>query len=228
MMKKSIRCLRFTNLLRRRQIASAGLVLSLFFLSGCGAYYRVTSTTDLSADFTQTSTYAWLPDKVDSSDRPLNHEIIRNNIRNYFGRSLSDRGLTPDLDTPDVLLQLTVAHAFRENVVVTSAGSAHWHRKRYYDGSRYYSPYPTSYYYKYHYAWFFPPAVFVQHIPYERGTLTLTMYDRVSKKPLWEGSASVDIYEHSHINNDIHPAVEALMKKFPVRNMPSGKQLVVR
>ena len=64
-------------------IAASIIIIAL---SACTSTYNVVSSDyDRSVDFTKYKTFAWLPDKADTAFSPYNNEIIRNNIRNYFG-----------------------------------------------------------------------------------------------------------------------------------------------
>ncbi|MFX8445413.1 DUF4136 domain-containing protein, partial [Acinetobacter baumannii] len=74
-------------------------------------------------DFTKYKTFAWLPDKSDTNNTRYNNEIIRNNIRNYFGQCISDRGYTFDAESPDLLLQLVITNAKKERVVTSYPSS---------------------------------------------------------------------------------------------------------
>ncbi len=50
------------------------------------------------------------------------------------------------------------------------------------------------------------------------------MYDRKLKKLVWTGSAEGDIYDPRYIQFDVHPAIDRIMKKFPVKSVqPRGK-----
>src|SRR3990167_10527688 len=85
-------------------------LLGLFFLIGCGIYTDISVTTDKSADYSTYKTFAWLPDDYDTANSPYNNEIIRSNLKNYFGQNLSSRGFRFNIDTPDVLMQIVIAN----------------------------------------------------------------------------------------------------------------------
>jgi hypothetical protein len=187
-------------------------------MSSCGAIYNVTHTKDLSADFSKYVAYAWLPDLADTAGQPFN-EIIRNNIKNYVGRSLTERGMVAELDSPDVLLRLVVKTSKKRQVMVSTAYTAGFFHHRYYLGSIYYHPYPVSYYYRNYYG-YFPPVLWISKVNYDQGEVTIEMYDRITNIPVWKGSATVDVFNTTKLNKHIHPAVQAIMKKFPVKVYP--------
>jgi hypothetical protein len=57
-------------------------------------------------------------------------------------------------------------------------------------------------------------------------SVTLNVVDAKEKKLLWIGSVEADIYDPSVIERDIHPAVEKLMMRFPVK--PLDKSVVMK
>ena len=184
----------------------------VIMVSSCSIYNNISATVDVSTDFTKYKSFAWLPDQTDSTNLPYNNEIIRNNIRNYFGQSFSERGYTVNLDSPDVLLKVIIGTKPMEKVIVNSTGPSPYYYKRYYYGSRYYYPYKFDYYY--HYPRYYR---YESHtIEYIQGSITLNVIDRKLNKLVWSGTAKGDIYDPSYINENIHPAVIAIMKKYPV------------
>ena len=83
----------------------------IVMLVGCSTTYNaVSSDYDKSVDFTKYKTFSWLPDKADTINSPYNNAIIRNNIRNYFGLCMSDRGYSFDAENPDLLMQLVITN----------------------------------------------------------------------------------------------------------------------
>lgn len=197
------------------KILMAGIFPVILFLAACNAYPVITSTVDSSADFSLYRTFAWLPDKGDTNNRPYNNEIIRNNTRNYFAQSFSARGYSVDLELPDLLLEVSVKNKPGESRIVCVPYPPNYYYNRYYYGSIYYYPYPWNFYYRYYASY---PAVVCGPGPsYIEGGITLNVFDRVTNKLVWSGTASGDIYDPGYISRSIHPAVEAIMKKYPVK-----------
>lgn len=193
----------------------------LIVLVGCSTTYNAVSTDyDRAVDFSQYKTFAWLPDKADTANTPYNNEIIRNNIRNYFGQCMSDRGYTFDGESPDILMQLVITNAQKERVI-TSYPSSYYYQP-YYFGSFYYTPYPYGYYYR-HYPSYgygysgFPGYSTTQKQEYVNGSVTLNFIDRKNNKLVWTGTAEGDIYDASHISHDLHPAVHSILNEYPVK-----------
>lgn len=200
-------------------------IATVFFagLAACGAYTNIYSYADHTADFTKYKTFAWLPDsgmtaKKDSfRNSAYDNDIIRNNAKNYIAHALSDRGLRVQVDAPDVLMQL-VLHNERQQVVRQSP----LYFSPYYYHNRVYYPFYYPYYdYYTYYGWGcqdtycdYPPSV---RQTYVQGTITINMFDRKLKKLVWSGSAQGDIYDPSYVQEDVHPAINRIMKKFPIK-----------
>lgn len=196
-------------------IAALTLVVAL---SACTSAYKTVSTDyDRSVDFTQYKTFAWLPDKADSANTPYNNEIIRNNIKNYFGQCMSDRAYKVDQENPDLLLQLVITNAKKEKVVTTYP-PAYYYRPYYY-GSYYYLPYRFGYYYNYYpsYGYGYSGYSTTQKQEYVNGAITLNFIDRKTNKLIWTGTAEGDIYDPSVIERDLHPAVHSIIEQYPVK-----------
>lgn len=221
-------------------IKSVGLG-SIIFFAGCSAYRTTYTNYDRSVDFNQYHTFAWAPDSLrDESkvpdDMAYDNDIVRNNAKNYVTNSLTKRGMLVDIDSPDVLFQLVLLNEKKERVVTYYA--------RPYMGYYFHSPYYFPYYYPYYrfytwYAWSYPPfweeeATYTK--TYMKGTVTINMYDRKRKKLVWTGSAEGDIYDPAYIHFDVHPAIDRIMKQFPIKPInkpkrptePNGRNPIVR
>ena len=195
-------------------------ILIVILISCSTTYNAVSSDYDRSADFTKYKTFAWLPDKADTTNTRYNNEIIRNNIRNYFGLCMSDRTYTFDGENPDLLMQLVITNTKKERVI-SSYPSSYYYNPYYY-GSHYYSPYRFGYYYNsypsYGYGYSrFPGYSTTQKLEYVNGAITLNLIDRKANKLVWSGTAEGDIYDPSQISSDLHPAVHRILDKYPVK-----------
>ncbi|MDP2421358.1 DUF4136 domain-containing protein [Sediminibacterium sp.] len=205
--------------MKKNKWITAGILIVM--LVGCSTTYNaVSSDYDRSVDFTQYKTFAWLPDKADTGNTRYNNEIIRNNIRNYFGQCMSDRGYNSDLENPDLLMQVVITNAKKERVI-TSYPSSYYYSPYYY-GSHYYSPYRFGYYYNnypsYGYGYSrFPGYSTTQKQEYVNGSITLNLIDRKANKLVWSGTAEGDIYDPSHISHDLHPAIHSILNEYPVK-----------
>ena len=190
----------------------------IVMLMGCSSTYNlVSSDYDKSVDFTKYKTFAWLPDRADTVNTPYDNQIIRNNIRNYLGQCMSDRGYSVDLENPGLLLQLVITNAKKESVT-TSYQSSNYYRPYYY-GSSYYSPYQHNYYYRGYqsYNYSYPSTITSQKQEYVEGAITLNFVDSKTKQLVWTGTAKGDIYDASYISSNLHPAVHTIIEEYPVK-----------
>ena len=194
-------------------------IVALVVLAGCSATYNAVSTDyDRSTDFSQFKTFAWLPDKTDTAFSPYNNEIIRNNMRNYFGQCMSDRGYSFNIENPDILMQLVITNSKKEKTV-PSYSSINYYRPYYY-GSYYYQPYPFGYYYRYYPSYSYSTFIGYPNnykIEYVNGAITLNFIDRKTNKLVWTGSAEGDIYDPAMISRDLHPAIHRILNQYPVK-----------
>lgn len=205
-----------------KNILLLSAIIFLLMLVSCSPTYNlVSSDYDRSADFTKYKTFAWLPDKADTTTE-YNNEIIRNNIRNYFGQCMSDRGYNVDLEKPDILMQVVVSNAKKVRTVSTYPNSYYY--RPYYFGSLYYSPYLYRYYYQgyqtFNYA--YPGTISTQKQEYVEGAISLNFIDTKTKQLVWTGTAKGDIYDPSNIGNDVHPAVHSIIDNYPIKPL-AGK-----
>ncbi len=130
---------------------------------------------------------------------------------------MATRGYTTDLDTPDVLLQVTIVNKKQEKEIRYPVRPRPFYYCNYYYCSVYYSPYHYDYYYKHYSNYCYGMGYCKETLKYVEGSITLNVIDRKSNKLIWAGTAKGDIYDPAYINRSIHPAVEAIMKKFPVK-----------
>lgn len=197
------------------------LTILLVFIS-CEIYKDISSTTDVKTDFSIYKTFAWLPDTRDTNSQPYNNEIIRNNIRNYFGQSFAERGYTVNLDKPDLLLNVVLTGTKKEKLVMSPYPGQYYYCQYYY-GSIYYFPYPFDYYYRNNKGYCYPADYAVQNQEYIESSITLNVIDRVQNKSVWSGTAKGDIYDTKYLNRNIHPAVESIMSRYPIQKI--GKKI---
>lgn len=218
------------------------LLLSIAVLAAmsCNSYRTIYIDYDRSVDFSLYHTFAWVPDSADrgqrGDDTGFDIDIVRNNAKNYITNNLTMRGMLVNVDSPDVVFQLVLLNEKMEKVISYTT----YPGMRYY----YYSPFYFPYYYPNYrfYTWYGWNYPFWDHETttytntYMKGTITINMYDRVLKRLVWSASAEGDIYDPSYIHYHVHPAIDRIMKKFPVKpsqapkyvEPPKGKIPIVR
>lgn len=195
------------------------IAVTALLAAGCSTYTKIYSDYDRSADFAKYKTFAWLPDKADTANTPYNNEIIRNNIRNYFGQCMSDRGYSFDTENPDILMQLVIINTKKERV--STSYPYNYYYRPYYLGSYYYHPYSFGYYYRYYPSYsgygYWGGYSSTQKTEYMDGAITLNFIDKTSNKLVWTGTAEGDIYDPAMISHDLHPAVHSIINQYPVK-----------
>lgn len=196
------------------------LALACAIFVSCGSYRNIYSNQDESVNFDNYRTFAWAPDsttEINSKKELLayDNDIVRNNAKNYINTNLTNRGLLLNIDSPDLILQLTLLNEKKEKVVTYQS----------YPGYYYYSPYYFPYYYPYYqlYTWYgpYPPlwnSGTVYTKTYVKGTITINAFDRKTQKLVWSGSAEGDIYDPSYIKYAVHPAIDRILKRFPIKS----------
>jgi hypothetical protein len=190
--------------------------------TNCNTPVHITSLQDVQTDFSKYKTFAWLPDKTDTTDLPYNNEIVRNNIRNCFGHYFAERGYSVNLESPDILLALVISSKKKEKVY--SAYPPPYYYNRYYYGSIYYMPYYFDYYYRYYPSFIYPMDYLTQKYEYIEGSITLNVFDRAQNKLVWSGTARSDIFDPAYVNENIHPAIAGIMEKYPVKPVKKQEQ----
>ena len=210
-------------------LAVIGMIATIV---GCGGYRNIHTNSDKTVDFQQYQTFAWAPDSLDQpSDAGVagyDKDIVRNNAKNYITHLLSQRGFLIDTDSPDLVLELVLLNEKQERIVT-------YHQ---YPGYYYYNPYYFPFYYPHprFYTWYgrswhgFAYAPFwhdqittTQTKTFIKGTITINVYDRKLRKLVWTGSAEGDIYDPAYIQHAVHPAIERIMNRFPVKPVPRQK-----
>lgn len=201
-----------------------------FVLSGCGGIYQIiNSDYDRSVNFSNYKTYAWLNNHIPHAPTPYDNEIIENNIKNYVDHELSDRNYSADTTAPHLLFELVLNNQKKERTTTTPVYSAPS-----------YSPYPPNsyrYYNPNNYRWnthgynnynYIRPSYQIGSrvikTKYNESTITINVFDRVSNKMIWTGSAKGDVYDNQYIQNSNHPAVDAILKQYPVRPLKKSKK----
>lgn len=204
----------------KSRIRNLTVVGMLVVMAGCSTFTDIYTNYDRSIDFTEYRTFAWAPDSARTApdEQGFDNDIVRNNAENYITHSLTQRGLLVDVDSPDLLLQLVLLDEKKERIV-----TFYTHR---YMGYYYYSPFYFPYYYPYYrfytwHGWSRPPfwdhEVTTYTKTYVKGTVTINMYDTRLRKLVWTGSAEGDIYDPSYIHFDVHPAIDRIIKQFPLK-----------
>jgi hypothetical protein len=194
-------------------------LILLLLATGCNVYTDVSSTSAESADYLNYHSFAWLPDDMDTTNLPYHNSVIRNNIRNYFSQNFSERGYALNLDTPDVLLQLVIVNNNKETRIIYKTHPEPYYYHKYFYGSMYYYPYTLDYYYRNKDIYCYPSGYCSRKVKYIESSITLNVFDRKKNTLIWSGTAKGNIYDPAYIKRSIHPAIESIMKRYPVKKI---------
>jgi len=211
--------------MRSQKIFSILCVLAIIALSGCGLYDNFYSSYDKSVDFTKYKTYSWLNSQEAT---PYYNDVIENNAKSYVDNEFKDRGYMVDTIAPDVLLELVLKSEKKKEIVQTSNPYNYTnytyynnpYNNRYNDnlyyGNRYYNYY-RNYNYSMPYSYYSGYSATTRK--YTQSTITINVIERASNKLVWTGSAEGDIYDPIYLKGEIHPAVDKILKQYPVKSI---------
>ena len=201
------------------KFAVLSALLAAFF-GACNVYNYVSVVRPAKQDFENLKSFSWLTDETDTANSPYNNAVIRNNVRNYVTKALMGRGLVSNPDSPQVLLQLVILNKPKSAEVMVPYPE-NYYQSPYYYGSEYYNPHPVQYYNRPKIIVCYPMGYCKASVDYVEGSVELQMIDRKTSQLLWAATAKGDIYDPAVISQSIHPAVRAIMKKFPVKKAVS-------
>jgi hypothetical protein len=210
------------------------LLLTLF---GCNNVYKVLYTDkDQSTDFKAFKTFAWLPNN-NKENTPYHNQIIDDNTKNFFTHEFFVRGLTLNVDSPDVMLEMVItAKEKQKTEQVANTPPQNQYNNPYANPYRnpynynpysyqatspqnpYYNPYPNQYNYNN------PPTTYTTRIVnYTESTITLNVIDRKSQKLVWTTTVEADLYDPVEMRNNLHPAVHKILNGYPVKPISPKK-----
>lgn len=189
--------------------------------AGCATYNNISSDYDRSIDFTRYKTYAWLNSHQPHAATPYDNEIIENNFKNYVDHELASRNYQVDTGLPDLLFELVLSN--QKKIRTTNTTTAVPLYNSYSPGSyRYYNPsaYRWNAYGYTNYNYVRPQYQINNQViqtEYNRSTITINVFDRVLNKEIWTGTAEGDIYDNRYVQNEMHPAIDAILKQYPLK-----------
>ena len=171
-------------------------ILALVMFAGC-ITTQVSSEYDSAADFSRLQTYAWVDDRPQISGETLTDNFQLNSfIRDEIERGLTDKGYNKQPQGPsDFFLRYHLA--IEENVKISTLDYSSHDRTGLGSNS---STAPIQ--------------------EYDRGTLLVEIIDPQTKRPLWRGTAQVELYRYTARimkNQGVKKAIRAILDRFPSR-----------
>jgi hypothetical protein len=202
-------------------------LIAAIALSGCAILYNETySNYDKSVDFTKYKTYAWLNSHKPHEPTPYENDVIENNAKSYVDHEFKDRGYVIDTVKPDVLMELVLKSEKKTEEVLTSnpynytnyTFNNYPYNHRYNDNLYYSNPYYNLYpFYNYSRPYSYYTGYNTVTREYTQSTITINVIDRASNMLVWTGSAEGDIYDPAYLKDEIHPAVDKILKQYPIK-----------
>ncbi|MBA3705046.1 MAG: DUF4136 domain-containing protein [Bacteroidetes bacterium] len=216
---------------------ATSFILWIILISSCKTPYdTVYSNYDENIDFTKYKTYAWLNTiRSDTSKRYAN-DIIENNAKHYIDREFADRGYSVNLENPDILLELSLVNERKEETVVNPYNCDNYtyynypYNPLYNNNPYFYDPYYNNYNYYYEQRFHQPyvsewdySTCSIQKIEYIKGSITINVVDKKLNRLVWTGTAEGDIYDPDYLQSGIHPAIEKILNKYPIKSIRKEK-----
>jgi hypothetical protein len=193
-------------------------------MCGCSGniFQKISSNYDHTVDFKKYHTYAWLDDNKPHTETPFDNEIVENNIENYIDKELAKRNYSAQINEPDLLFQLVLTNKPKtrlEKIPIYSSGIyANYPPNSY----RYYSERGYRWNaYRYGYLDYTVPPyrigtrLVTTH--FDRSKISIYVFERVSNRLIWTGSAKGNVYDEQYNQSDIHPAIIDILDKYPVK-----------
>lgn len=170
------------------------LLIFVALIAGCSSIYGVQYDYNQETDFSQYTSYDWMPVPVSSSI----NDLVVARVKKAVDAQLGAKGLTRTAQNPDFLIANHLGK--EEKVEIDSWGYSYYSPRLAYRRGFWGGPDDPSVYY------------------YEEGTLILDFVDAGSKKLFWRGSAK------AHVQNVdtpekrqklINEAVKKILEKYP-------------
>ncbi len=191
--------------------------LALLLGAGCMSLepIEISSDHDPKASFQGLKTYAWMARPASAPDgEEIYTPELKSSVERAVVRELKRRGFTQTSSNPDFLVGwYAVVNAAVETSSVGSyygyAEGAGWDA-RYSSGGRQYVS----------------GGVKLRRYHYEQGSLILDVVDPKTKRPIWRGTASAEVFPNWSAGKRrarIDTAVGMLLKDFPPKKKQGGK-----
>lgn len=186
----------------------------ILFLTSCSVY-KIASDKDSTIDFSKYKTFAWYAKNPQSfKNSQFDNQIIESNIKNYVSAELKKRGMTVNVDNPDVLLDYSL---MIENKTEQAQNPIYSHPYNY----GYYNPYrPMANQYIYSSTII---GYKTTNVPYKEGTLTISMVDKSNNRVVWRGWSEGTLTDAQSYESDLHNDIHKILKKYPLKALKQNK-----
>lgn len=165
------------------------LLLASFFIGGCAV--EVHTVYDHQIDFSKYKTYCWMTGCEFKFKGPdyLNDSLLRESLKTSITEELASKGLTQDVNNPDLLVGITVTMQDEKAIIYHPSKDQPFYRPL--DNDR-------------------------QEITYLKGTLVLGMADAKTSSIVWESFAvSYMELEPDFKEERIHKGIKFILREYP-------------
>lgn len=230
----------------------------IFFLGGCTTTPEVQTSADETINLNGYQTFAWLPNNPNEMKAAensmynflLNNQITETKIKDQVSKVLMDRGMIPNMNEPDVLLQYHIVFQERETVTEqplysaapNTVGPTPWNfgprpefqRNRlqgnytvypytynYVNGINMYNTTTDGVYYGSLYPSYYIGSYF-EKSTFQEGTMVIDVIDRKKNRLVWRGWTTEPYNDAMALEDFLGPQISTIMDRFPLYGSGAG------
>jgi hypothetical protein len=183
-------------------------------LISCGS--SVTTVKAPSADLSNYDTYAFLPNSMELKNKSIDEEMISETVLSSVKKQIEQEGFRMDRDNPDVLVLISTK-TDSESYSETDPVYATYPYSRYPTATRV-NPYYNNYYYNSYNSINRIVGYDTDVYKYKEGTLIIDLIDAESKKTIWKGITTDNIYSGS-TTEAIADLIDDVFDAYPIKKM---------
>lgn len=173
---------------------------------------NIYSNYDQNVVFENYKTFAWSPYHQNHTNQLIDNSIVAQNLRDNVTKELEMRGLKPDMENPDLLIDYDI---YVEKKVRTETYPTYTYRYNYggfypyRPWGRYINPWNTGYNYGTTYR--------TRQVPYKEGDLIISLVDKKTNQLVWQGTAAETVNNPLEYQKRIEKDVSQIFKRFPLK-----------
>ncbi len=187
------------------------LILLSIIAVGCGSAVKTVNPND--TDLSKYSTYAYLPNSnVEIQGKNYNDERANSMVIDAINENMQEAGYTLDRNNPDLLVLIST----KTNLETTMERDPIYATYPYTYGVSTISPYYNPYYFAGYPTYTTIVGYDTDTYRYKEGTTIIDLVDRKSKKTVWKGITSQDLYNSEATS--VTTMVNRIFEKYPLKN----------
>jgi len=187
-------------------------ILLAIFVSSCGA--RVETIRPNEANLSNYKTFAYLPNSNDQlSNKSYSNLTVNTTVVDAINMNMKKEGYTLDRDNPDLLVLVST----KTNLETETTTDPVYATYPYSYPVSSISPYYSSYYYRGYSTFTNVVGYDTDKYTYKEGTVVVDIIDKKTKKTLWKGISSKNIYNESE-RAAIIGLIDQIFDEYPLKN----------